>query len=66
MSFIYIKNNRGPKIDPCGTPQVISFLEEVSSFIVTVWLLWVRYYGSQIETYIKHPWILENLPVEST
>ena len=22
-SFMYIKNNRGPKLLPCGTPQVI-------------------------------------------
>ena len=22
-SFMYIKNNRGPKLRPCGTPQVI-------------------------------------------
>ena len=21
MSLIYIKNNNGPKIDPCGTPH---------------------------------------------
>ena len=47
MSFIYIKNNREPKIDPCGMPQVISFLEEVSSFIVTVWLLWDSYEENQ-------------------
>ena len=24
MSFIYIKNNIGPSIEPCGTSQVIS------------------------------------------
>ena len=23
-SFMYAKNNKGPKIDPCGTPHVIS------------------------------------------
>ena len=23
MSFIYIRKNKGPKIDPCGTPQFI-------------------------------------------
>ena len=22
-SFTYIKNNEGPRIDPCGTPQAI-------------------------------------------
>ena len=24
-SFIYIRNNRGPRIDPCGTQKLITF-----------------------------------------
>ena len=26
-SFIYIKNKRGPKTDPCGTPQLTVFYD---------------------------------------
>ena len=25
MSFLYNRNNRGPKMDPCGTPALIQF-----------------------------------------
>ena len=28
-SFIYIKNKRGPSIDPCGTPLRIDFMSEI-------------------------------------
>jgi len=28
MSLTYIKNNRGPRFDPCGTPQVTLLKEE--------------------------------------
>ena len=28
MSFTYIKNRRGPRIDPCGTPQEIPAVNE--------------------------------------
>jgi hypothetical protein len=28
MSLIYIKNISGPKMDPCGTPQVIDLKAE--------------------------------------
>jgi len=28
MSLTYIKNNRGPRIEPCGTPQVTWLKEE--------------------------------------
>ena len=28
MSFIYIRKNKGPKIDPCGTPQFVFSGEE--------------------------------------
>ena len=34
-SFIPSKKKRGPKIDPCGTPQVIVFCVELLLFIVT-------------------------------
>ena len=33
-SFIQSKKKRGPKIDPCGTPQVIVFCVELLLFIV--------------------------------
>ena len=28
ISLMYIRKNRGPKIDPCGTPRVICSKEE--------------------------------------
>ena len=28
ISFMYSKNNNGPKIEPCGTPQVICFISD--------------------------------------
>ena len=43
ISFIYIKNSRGPRIDPCGTPQLVGSLGEVISSITTLWCLFDRY-----------------------
>ncbi len=34
-SLIYIRNNRGPRIDPCGTPSIIVRRELEMSSIVT-------------------------------
>ena len=28
ISLVYNKNNNGPSMDPCGTPQVIFFISE--------------------------------------
>jgi len=28
MSFIYNRNNNGPSIEPCGTPHLISLLDD--------------------------------------
>jgi len=28
MSFTYIKNNKGPRADPCGTPQLTTNVSE--------------------------------------
>ena len=30
MSFMYIKNSRGPNTEPWGTPQLISVLSDTS------------------------------------
>ena len=35
MSFITILNNRGPKIDPCGTPNLI-YLNELYDELICV------------------------------
>ena len=32
MSFIYIKNNKGPRIDPWGTPQVMFIRVDLHPF----------------------------------
>ena len=34
-SLIYNKNSKGPRIDPCGTPQVICSLFDVTELLVT-------------------------------
>ena len=39
MSFIYTKKRRGPKIDPWGTPQVMSVLDEFFERKVTNYFL---------------------------
>ena len=33
MSFMYIINKRGPKMEPCGTPMAISFFVDCVFFI---------------------------------
>ena len=33
MSFTYKINNRGPSIEPCDTPQVLSFATNISVFM---------------------------------
>jgi len=37
-SFIYSRNNVGPKIEPCGTPQLIFSGAEVTLFRETYWV----------------------------
>ena len=41
--FMKIKNRRGPKIDPCGTPHWISLGFESTLFIDMYYSLFVRY-----------------------
>ena len=48
MSLIYIKNKVGPRIEPCGTPHLISFNEDFTLLVNTyctaghVILKWIR------------------------
>ena len=32
MSLVYIRNNNGPSTEPCGTPQFIAFVGELTPF----------------------------------
>ena len=41
-SLIYKTKNRGPKTDPCGTPQVILLISDFSPFTYVYWVLFVR------------------------
>ena len=34
---MYIKNNKGSRIDPCGTPQMIIFVDEDSLIDICQW-----------------------------
>ena len=36
MSFMYMINRRGPKMEPCGTPTVMSFFVDCVLFISTL------------------------------
>ena len=41
--YIYIKKSKGPRILPCGTPQVSSLaLDNASPLTLRFWLLLVR------------------------
>jgi hypothetical protein len=42
-SFMYIKNNRGPKLLPCGTPQVIIAVSDNSPLTQHLWLRLLRH-----------------------
>ena len=41
-SYMYIRNNRGPRTEPCGTPMLISFVFDLYSLTVTNWCLFER------------------------
>jgi hypothetical protein len=41
-SFIKIRNNNGPKIEPCGTPQLIFTIEELNELMDTYCFLLLR------------------------
>ena len=42
MSFMYMINRRGPKMEPCGTPTVMSFFVDCVLFISTYCFLLVK------------------------
>lgn len=46
-SLMYAQNNRGPRIDPWGTPMIQVFGEDVLSLILTHWEQYARYNWSQ-------------------
>ena len=41
-SLIYTRNNKGPKIDPCGTPLVVSIFSEIEPLTLVFWVLSFR------------------------
>ena len=43
MSFTYNKNKRGPKIEPCGTPQLILSVDDLVPLPSTYWPLDDKY-----------------------
>ena len=42
-SLMYIKNNNGPRTEPCGTQEVIFLISDDSPFIKTYCFLLIRY-----------------------
>ena len=48
ISFTYNKNNRGPKIDPCGTPQLILPISDLTPLYTTYCCLSDKYFFSQL------------------
>ena len=53
--FMKIKNRRGPKIDPCGTPHWITQGVESTFFIDTYCSLFVRYERNQSKATPRTP-----------
>ena len=41
-SLMYIKKNKGPKIEPCGTPASTGVHAEIWPFSTTLWSLLFR------------------------
>ena len=41
-SLMYIKKNKGPKIEPCGTPTSTGVHEEIWPFSTTLWSVLFR------------------------
>ena len=37
-SFVYIMNSNGPRTDPCGTPEIISWVWDLQFLYSTYWL----------------------------
>ena len=37
-SFMYMRNNKGPKMDPCGTPYLMVWISDLSLLMVTYYL----------------------------
>ena len=58
ISFMKIKNRRGPKIDPCGTPHWITLACESTLFIDTYCSLFVRYERNQSKAIPRTPQVL--------
>ena len=44
MSLIYIRNNKGPSIDPWGTPDLTLRVSEVELLIEVNWVLFFKYF----------------------
>ena len=55
ISFMKIKNRRGLKIDPCGTPHSITLAFESRLFIDTYCSLFVRYERNQSKAFPHTP-----------
>ena len=41
MSFLLIKNGKGPSIEPCVTPVVIVFRDDETPLLSTYWLMYL-------------------------
>ena len=43
ISFIYIRNKRGPRTEPCGTPQSMDCCSEITPLISVVCFRLLKY-----------------------
>ena len=48
MSFIYIRNRRGPRTEPCGTPHSIVFNDDVTPLTFVNCLRLLKYDSNYI------------------
>ena len=54
--FTYRRNNVGPRIDPCGSPEVTGRALDVAPNIVTRWDRLCRYDSSHVSRFPPKPY----------
>ena len=48
MSLIKILNNKGPTIEPCGTPVLINYMDDFTSSMIYLHVLFPKLFKSDL------------------
>ena len=48
MSLIKILNNKGPTIEPCGTPVLINYMDDFTSSMIYLHVLFPKFFKSDL------------------